>query len=81
MTQLLVILVVFVIFYFLLIRPQQKRVREHQKLVSELKNGDEVVTIGGVHGKILDLDEETVSLEVAENVAITVSRQAVSRRK
>jgi preprotein translocase subunit YajC len=57
------------------------RAREHQKLIAELKNGDEVVTIGGIHGKILDLDEETVSLEVSEKVAIKVSRQAIARRK
>lgn len=81
MTQLLVILIVFVIFYFLLIRPQQQRARDHQKLVSELKSGDEVVTIGGVHGKIMGLDEETVSLEVAEKVVIRVSRAAIARRR
>ncbi len=81
MTQLLVILIVFVIFYFLLIRPQQQRARDHQKLVSELKSGDEVVTIGGIHGKIMGLDEETVSLEVAEKVVIRVARHAVARRK
>ena len=81
MTQLLVILIVFVIFYFLLIRPQQQRARDHQKLVSELKSGDEVVTIGGIHGKIMGLDEETVSLEVAEKVVIRVSRAAIARRR
>lgn len=81
MPQLLVIVIVFVIFYFLLVRPQQQRARDHQKLVSELKSGDEVVTIGGIHGKIVGLDEEIVSLEVAEKVVIRVSRAAIARKR
>ncbi|MEW6189043.1 MAG: preprotein translocase subunit YajC, partial [Actinomycetota bacterium] len=65
------------IFYFLLIRPQQLRARRHQKLISELKVGDKVVTIGGIHGVIKSLTENTVTLKIAENIKITVDRKAI----
>ncbi|MDI6689439.1 MAG: preprotein translocase subunit YajC [Actinomycetota bacterium] len=69
------------IFYFLLIRPQQQRARRHQKLISELRVGDKVVTIGGIHGVIKSLTENTVSLKIAENIKITVDRKAIGRRR
>jgi len=78
----LVWLVILVgVFYFFLVRPQQKRVKEHQKLMESLKIGDQVVTIGGIHGVINALGEETVSLEVSKAVILTVSRNAISRKK
>lgn len=78
----LVWLVILVgVFYFFLVRPQQKRVKEHQKLMESLKIGDQVVTIGGIHGVINALGEETVSLEVSKGVILTVSRNAISRKK
>jgi len=78
----LVWLVILVgVFYFFLVRPQQKRVKEHQKLMESLKIGDQVVTIGGIHGVINSLGEETVSLEVSKGVILTVSRNAISRKK
>ncbi|HEY4687100.1 MAG TPA: preprotein translocase subunit YajC [Candidatus Subteraquimicrobiales bacterium] len=78
----LVWLVILVgVFYFFLVRPQQKRVKEHQKLMESLKIGDQVVTIGGIHGVINSLGEETVSLEVSKAVILTVSRNAISRKK
>lgn len=67
-----------VIFYFLLIRPQQKRAKEHRKLVEALGKGDEVVTNGGVLGKIIDVGEQYLTVEVADNVQIKIQRQAVS---
>ena len=78
----LVWLVILVgVFYFFLVRPQQKRVKEHQKLMESLKIGDQVVTIGGIHGVINSLGEETVSLEVSKGVILTVSRNAISRKR
>lgn len=71
----LVILVV--IFYFLLIRPQSKRAKEHRNMVSSLSKGDEVVTNGGLLGRIADLDENFVTLEVADNVQVRVQRNAI----
>ena len=79
-TQLLLLLVMAVVFYMLLIRPQQKRVREQRQLLSALSPGDKVITIGGVHGTILEMDDETVRLEVAPGTVLTFARQAIGRR-
>ena len=75
----LLMMVLFVgVFYFLLIRPQQKKAREHQALVSKLAAGDEVVTNGGVLGRVTDVGETFVTLEVAEGVRIKVQRFQIS---
>jgi len=68
------LILMFVIFYFLLIRPQQKRQKEHKALLSNLKRGDEVVTAGGILGKITNVSEKFVTVEVAEKVRIKVAR-------
>lgn len=73
------LILLFVVFYFLLIRPQQKKVKEHKKLVEAISKGSEVVTYGGLAGKIRDLDENFVDLEIADNVIVKVERQNVSR--
>jgi preprotein translocase subunit YajC len=70
---------IFVVFYFLLIRPQQKRAKEQKTMLGALQKGDEVVTAGGLVGKIAKLTEQYASLEVSPNVEITVQRQAVSQ--
>ena len=67
-----------VIFYFLLIRPQQKRAKEHRKMVEAIGKGDEVVTNGGMLGKIVDLSEQYLTLEIAPNVQVRVQRNAIS---
>jgi preprotein translocase subunit YajC len=67
-----------VIFYFLLMRPQQKKTKEHQQLISKLAVGDEVVTNGGVLGRITDVGESFVTLEVADGVRIKVQKFQVS---
>jgi len=72
------IVLLFVVFYFLIIRPQQQRAKRHQELVSSLKEGDKVETIGGIHGKIIGLDEESLDLEIAPKVVVKISRRAVS---
>lgn len=69
---------ILLIFYFLLIRPQQKRVKEHVSLVDQLKVGDAVVTNSGIHGVIARVDETTLSLEIAPNVVIELEKMAVS---
>ena len=66
--------------YLLVIRPQQRRVREHASFVSTLQYGDEVVTAGGIFGRITALSDETVSLEVAPGVSMKVLRSSVTRR-
>ncbi len=71
----IVMMVVFVvIFYFLLIRPQQKKAKEHQALVSKLQAGDEVVTTGGILGKVTEVGDSFVTLEVAEGVRMKVQK-------
>lgn len=69
----------FGIFYFLLIRPQQKRAKEHRALLDALKKGDQVVTAGGIHGKVSAIDEAVVSLEVATGVNIKVDKGHIAR--
>ena len=67
----------FVVMYFFVIRPQTKRQKEHKKLVEDLSKGDEVQTVGGLMGKITDLDDSTLQLEIAANTVVSVRRAAV----
>jgi preprotein translocase subunit YajC len=67
-----------VIFYFLLIRPQQKRQKQHQQLLSGLKTGDRVVTSSGIHGLIANVKETTFLLKVADNVKIEIDKSAIA---
>ena len=69
---------IFVIFYFLLIRPVRQRQKRHQELLSELKSGDKVITQGGIHGTIKGVDDQVVQLRVAEGITIEVSKSAVA---
>jgi len=78
-TGLLPIVLIFVVFYFLLIRPQQKRAKEHKNMVAALGVGDEVLTSGGILGKITRLDEQWLRVEVAKGVELSVARATVSQ--
>ena len=71
-------IVIFVAFYFLLIRPQQKRQKAHSELVSALASGDEVLTAGGVLGKITAVSEHYVTVQVADGVEIKIQKATVS---
>lgn len=75
------LIIIFIIFYFLLIRPQQKKTKAHQEMVNNLKPGDQVITNGGVHGRLTKVDDATVMLEVADKVRIKVSRQSIAGLK
>lgn len=77
--SLIPLILIFVIFYFLLLRPQIKRAKEHRKMVEALAKGDEVVTSGGVLGRITRLDEEFVAVEIADGVVVRVQRSAISQ--
>lgn len=72
------LIIIFIIFYFLLIRPQMKRAKEHKKLVAELATGDEVVTNGGILGRITNVGESFLTLELAENIQIRIQRHAIA---
>ncbi|MBL0387479.1 preprotein translocase subunit YajC [Tumebacillus sp. ITR2] len=74
-------LLVFVVFYFLLIRPQQKRQKDRLGMLNELKSGDKIVTIGGLHGTIDSIDDKTVVLKVSETTKLTFERSAISTVK
>lgn len=69
---------IVVVFYFLLIRPQQKRAKETKSMLEALQKGDEIVTAGGVVGKIAKLSDQYADVEIAPNVEITVQRSAIS---
>ena len=72
------LILMFVIFYFLLIRPQQKKTKEHRQMISNLKKGDRIVTSGGIHGRITGMDESTITVEIADKVRVKVVRGNVS---
>jgi preprotein translocase subunit YajC len=71
-------ILIFVIMYFMVIRPQQKKAKQHQELLGKLKRNDEVMTSGGIYGKVVDLKETVVTLEVAPNVRIRVHRPQIA---
>jgi len=75
--SLLPLVAIFVVFYFLLIRPQQKRAKEHKKMTEALAKGDEVITTGGTLGKITGVGDAFITVEIAQGVEIKVQRSAV----
>lgn len=77
LTSFIPLILIFVVFYFLLIRPQQKQAKAHQAFLNDLKKGAKVVTKGGLHGVIVALTDTVVTLEVAKDVAVKVSRDAI----
>ncbi|MED1917167.1 preprotein translocase subunit YajC [Brevibacillus sp. DP1.3A] len=78
LTQFLPIIIMFAIFYFLLIRPQQKKAKQRNAMLAAIKKGDKIVTIGGVHGTIQDLSDDTITLRIAHNVNVTFDRGAIN---
>ena len=76
--SILPLIIIFVVFWFLLLRPQMKRAKEHRELLAKLQKGDEVITSGGLAGRIEDLGESFVTVEIADKVSIKVQRGAVT---
>ena len=74
------LVLMFVVFYFLLIRPQQKKAREQRDMLTALKTGDRILTSGGLYGTIESLNEQIVKLKIADNVRVDIARSAVSGR-
>jgi preprotein translocase subunit YajC len=72
------IILIFVVFYFILIRPQQKKQKEHMQLLSQLKKGDKVITNGGIYGTVVDAKDHIVVLKIAEEVKIEVVKNAIA---
>jgi preprotein translocase subunit YajC len=69
---------IFLIFYFMIIRPQQKRQKERQKMLDAIKKGDKVITAGGVHGTVVGIEEKTILVQIADNVKVKVERGSVT---
>ena len=69
---------IIAIFYFMIIRPQQKRQKEREALLGQIKKGDKVITAGGIHGEIVGLDEKTLLVEIADKVKVKIERNSIS---
>ena len=78
LVQFLPLILIFIVFYFLLIRPQQKKQKEHQAMLGKLAVGDEVITAGGILGRIVEIGDQFLTLEIADNVRIKVQRFQVT---
>ena len=77
-TAILPLIIMFVIFYFLLIRPQQKKAKEHKGMVAALKKGDEVITNGGLLAKVTEVSDSFLTCQIAENVEVKIQSHAIS---
>lgn len=75
--MLIVFGLIFVIFYFMIIRPQQKRQKERQKMLDALEKGDKILTAGGIYGTVVGIEEKTVLVQIADNVKVKVDRGSV----
>lgn len=79
--QIIPLVFMFAIFYFLLIRPQQKKAKEHKALLEAIKKGDNIITAGGVHGKVVSVDDGIVNLEIATGVVIKITKPYIASIK
>ncbi len=77
LVSLLPLVLVIVVFYFFMIRPQMKKQKELRQFRDSLKKGDKVMTIGGIHGKVADIKESTIVIEIADKVRLTVEKSAI----
>jgi preprotein translocase subunit YajC len=80
LSSLIFLVVLIGLFYFMLIRPQKRRVQQHQQLVSSIGVGDEVVTIGGMYGTVLAMGDDEIELEISEGTRVRFVKSAISRR-
>jgi preprotein translocase subunit YajC len=78
LTQFVPLIAIFAIFYFLVLRPQSKKAKDHQKMLSELKKGDDVVTQGGIIGRITGIKDSEMTLQVQEGVRLRVLRSSIT---
>jgi preprotein translocase subunit YajC len=78
-SSLIPIILMFVIFYFLLIRPQQKKTKEHREMITQLKKGDRIITSGGLHGRITAVNDATMTVEIADKVRVKIARGNVGQ--
>ena len=81
LVNLLPLIIIFVVFYYLLIRPQRLSQKEHQKMVQNLNKNDQIVTTGGLHGTIVNLKDKILTLRIDENVKVEIDRNCVAYLK
>ncbi len=81
MGMLIPLILMFIVMYLLILRPQQKRMRQHQQMLASLKQGDEVVTSGGIYGRVTGIADKAVTLEIANNVRIKVAKGHIAGKK
>jgi preprotein translocase subunit YajC len=72
------LVLMFVIFYFLLIRPQQKKTKEHREMITGIKKGDRIITSGGIHGQVTSVDDTTLTVEISDKVRVKLNRANVA---
>ncbi len=75
------LVILFVIFYFLLIRPQQKKAKEHKEMLGKIASGDSVITNGGLYGKVTGVNDDSVTVEIAPNVRVKIAKEAIAVKK
>lgn len=78
-TSFIPIILMFVIFYFLLIRPQQKKTKEHREMIGRIKKGDRIITSGGLHGRVTGVSDTAMTVEIADKVRVKISRGNVAQ--
>lgn len=76
--SLIMVAAIFVLFYFMLIRPQSKRAKQHKELVSSLKKGDEIITVGGILAKVVNINEQYIKISAADGVEMMLQRSCVT---
>lgn len=79
--QFLPLIIIFAIFYFILIRPQQQRQKKHKEMLNSLKIGDKVITIGGIYGVIRDIKGDVFTLEISKDIKINTTRNAIGSKR
>ena len=79
--QFLPLIIIFAIFYFVLIRPQQQRQKKHKSMLDSLKIGDRVITIGGIYGVIRDIKGDVFTLEISKDIKINTTRNAIGSKR
>lgn len=75
------LLLIFVVFYFLLILPQQKKAKQHKQMLESIAKGDDVITSGGIHGKVVGIADQVLTLDIGDKVKIKVSREFIALKK
>jgi preprotein translocase subunit YajC len=81
MMQIAPLILIFIVFYFLLILPQQKKAKEHKQMLDGIEKGDDVITSGGIHGKVVGVADQVLTLDIGDKVKIKVSREFIALKK